>query len=294
MKRFIIQVLCIAIPCLAFLGWIEWRLRSMPNDYTYKKAFLDERSDEIEHLILGSSLSWRGINPQLIGPNSYNAAFSGQSLKYDSFLLSKYKEQLTSLENVILTIFYPTFEFERNELLGNIEKYYSVYFDFGPPTVLFNLYNGVQIRKQFHKYAQDPNAFIHSDPLGFRSEVAPLVGTLQANAEKMAHFHTADFPKVRENNLDHLRTIVDMCASMNAHLYLVLYPANEWYRKHLDEQQIERMRTLTSGFKGEKVQVLDYFESNEFDDSDFFDGIHLNSKGAEQLSQLISKEINKE
>ncbi len=293
MRSFVFKILIVAIPCLAFLGWIEWKLRSIPNDYTYKKEYLDTRSNEIEHLILGSSLSWRGIDPEFVGPNTYNASFSGQSLKYDAYLLSLYQDKLTSLKDVVITIYYPTFEFERNELLGNIDKFYSVYFDYGPPTVLFNLYNGTQITNQLRRYGEDPRAFIKSDSMGFRGEVAPLVGTIEENAKKMAYFHTADFPDVRKVNLEHLNKIISICKKSDANLYLVIHPANDYYRNGLDDLQTKRMRDICSSVEDENVHVLDLFESSEFSVEDFFDGIHLNENGAKKLSQLISKELNK-
>ncbi len=64
MKRFVIKTIYISLPILVVAILMEILLRNTPNDYLFKKQYLDKHSSEIETLILGSSHSFYGFNPE--------------------------------------------------------------------------------------------------------------------------------------------------------------------------------------------------------------------------------------
>ena len=105
-------------------------LRNIPNEYSIKKDYLDANSNHIEILVLGSSHSYRGVNPEFINGKVYNAAFFSQSLDYDFAILNKYNGEWDSLKNIILPISYGSLY---TKLDSGIEswrvKNYNIYFD---------------------------------------------------------------------------------------------------------------------------------------------------------------------
>ena len=64
MRKFITKTIYISLPIIVIAIIMEILLRNIPNDYLFKKKYLDEYSSEIETLILGSSHSLYGFNPE--------------------------------------------------------------------------------------------------------------------------------------------------------------------------------------------------------------------------------------
>ncbi|HRB69044.1 MAG TPA: hypothetical protein PLC92_02955, partial [Chitinophagales bacterium] len=77
---------------------LELLLRDIPNDYSFKKNYLNTNSNNIEVLFLGSSHIYYGINPEYISQKSFNAAHISQSLNFDLAILEKYKDRWTNLK----------------------------------------------------------------------------------------------------------------------------------------------------------------------------------------------------
>ena len=92
MKRFVIKTIYISLPILVVAILMEILLRNTPNDYLFKKQYLDKHSSEIETLILGSSHSFYGFNPEYFSSNTFNASHISQSLNYDFEILKKYQD----------------------------------------------------------------------------------------------------------------------------------------------------------------------------------------------------------
>ena len=130
MKRFIVRALCFILPVLAGLTLGEYFLRQVPNDYSFKKEWLDHNSSQVEVLVLGSSHTYYGVNPVYFSKKSFNAAYVSQSIPYDYFIFTKYVNQMKNLSYVILPISYFS-------LWGSLEndgeayrlKNYSIYYD---------------------------------------------------------------------------------------------------------------------------------------------------------------------
>lgn len=83
-KRLIIFLL----PILLGLCVLESFLRAIPNDYSYKKKYLDENAEDLELLILGNSHYYRGILAEDLNINSFNAAYVSQSLNLDFLIFN--------------------------------------------------------------------------------------------------------------------------------------------------------------------------------------------------------------
>src|SRR5574339_19425 len=98
MSKFL-RNLCLFLLPVFFLGSVmEGLIRNIPNDYSYKRGYLDKNAGSIEVLFLGSSHAYRDIDPALIHANSFNAAYVSQSLYYDNRILKKYETQWSHLK----------------------------------------------------------------------------------------------------------------------------------------------------------------------------------------------------
>ncbi|OCB78491.1 hypothetical protein [Flavobacterium crassostreae] len=106
MSKFIKLFALFLIPILVVMTSFELLLRNIPNDYSYKKKYLDAKSDGIEVLFLGSSHIYFGINPEYITKKSFNVAHSSQSLNFDLEIIKKYKNRWKNLKYIIVPIDY--------------------------------------------------------------------------------------------------------------------------------------------------------------------------------------------
>ena len=98
MKKFIKRAVIFSIPVVITIICIELLLRKIPNDYRYKNEYLENHSNEIEILFLGSSHVYYGVNPKYITYNSFNAANKSQSLDYDVKILQKFEKKLKNIK----------------------------------------------------------------------------------------------------------------------------------------------------------------------------------------------------
>ena len=293
MKKFLVRGAFILIPLLAFLGFLEWQLRKIPNDYAYKRAYLDRHASEIEVLILGSSLSWSGLDPSLFRDNCYNAAFQGQTLHYDKLIFEKYKRDWKSLQDVVLTVFYPTMEYRMSEVAEVREANYSVYFDAFPPRLIFPNYNGVQIQQMFRRYWQDPSSLVESDSLGFGLKDRITPETQSEQAKRLAQQHTRSSPKHRKFNRTQLKKLAVECNKIGVDLWIIVHPAQKNYRDHINHEQMEFLLEACQEVSGNhpNVHYINYFDNERFRPEFFNDGIHLNRQGADLLSHLADSLI---
>jgi hypothetical protein len=106
MKKFIIYTLWFILPFVIIAIPMEYMLRQIPNDYKYKKNYLDKHSNEIQTLILGTSHAFYGIDPIYFSTNTFNASNVSQSLRFDFEILKKYQNEFANLETIVLAISY--------------------------------------------------------------------------------------------------------------------------------------------------------------------------------------------
>ena len=86
MSKFIKKVLIFSTPIIIFIILMEVLLREIPNDYSYKKNYLDTHSSEIETLFLGSSHTYYGVNPEFIKSNSFKISQKKRNLCHAALL----------------------------------------------------------------------------------------------------------------------------------------------------------------------------------------------------------------
>jgi len=83
MKKFITKTIFLLIPIIICAICMELLLRQLPNDYKYKKEYLDAHANKIETLILGSSHSFFDLDPTYFSNITFNAGEVSQTLNYD-------------------------------------------------------------------------------------------------------------------------------------------------------------------------------------------------------------------
>jgi hypothetical protein len=308
MKKFIIKSLLylMFIFVLASIG--ELILRCVPNDYSYKKHYLDIHANEIQTLILGNSHTYYGINPVYFSGSTFNASHISQSLEYDYEILKRYDEKLTSLQTVILPVSYFTLW---SNLISGTEswriKNYIIYYGItrGNEPVKFHFELSSNSFKtnieRLKSYFTNKNNITYS-PSGWGTNYSSKnPQDLEETGKTAARRHKKNLnlnenKKTFEYNISVLDSIANICRKHNAKLFLFTPPSYKTYRQNLDPNQLNETIKTANTFTSRNPDCiyLNLLTDTTFIPADYYDADHLSEKGAEKLSSLINTHINKE
>jgi len=307
MKRFVIKTIYISLPILGVAILMELLLRNTPNDYLFKKQYLDKHSSEIETLILGSSHSFYGFNPEYFSSNTFNASHISQSLNYDFEILKKYQDQFKNLKTIILPISYFT-------LFGKLEagseswrvKNYIIYYDLNSSKSLIDysevLSNRINVNiKRIASYYVLGNSTISCTDLGwgtsYNSKNARDLAETGKTASKrhtMEDINSDKYQQIFQENIFILESIIQWSNKNNVNVLLLTPPAFETYRQNLNQEQLKITINTTSEIcsRYENCIYENLLSDINFVALDFFDADHLSEIGAKKLSELINEKIS--
>ena len=279
---------------------MEFLLRDIPNDYKLKKDFLDKNSNNIEILCLGSSHAYYGINPVYFSKNSFNGSHISQSIDYDLQILKKYQNNLNNLKYILIPISYFTLY---SKLDSGIEswrvKNYSLYYNIQTSNnikdyseVLSNSVN-VNIKRLGSYYIKKKQAITCSE-LGFGqgyslSNQRNLIKTGITASKR----HTKKDGLLFNENMDTLRSIIQLAKINKSVVIFFTPPAYYTYRENLNADQLEETVNAISKIAKEFNNVIykNYMYDKMFIENDFYDADHLNEIGAEKLTKLLNNLI---
>ena len=246
----------------------------------YKKyKEIEKYKDNTETLILGSSHGVYGYNAI---DGEYNLALSSQDLYYSFKLYEKYSAELPKLKNIIL--FYSVFSNgfildktgEKQRVLAyknlfkipvlNDSLYFKVY------NLSFPHYLG-KVKKRLINYnhgnIENPKFFV--DP-----EITP---------ELRAKQHLKN--NLRPNKQNYwVENLINLAKNNKHCVYIVLSPATDAYKNCLPDSK-ELFKDILDLICDKDVCLVDLYNSELFTDEDFGDLDHLNSNGAEKLSNYV-------
>ncbi len=306
MKRFVIKTVCIALPLLVVALALEVLLRIIPNDYTFKKNYLDNHSFEIETLILGSSHSFYGINPDYFSRKTFNASHISQSLVYDLAIVKKYEDRFENLKTVVLPISYFT-------LYGKLEagpeswriKNYMIYYGMNSSKLFTDYFEvlsnrlDVNVKRLLSYYVFGNPAVTCTESgwgVGYNSKNAQDLiesGKTAAQRHTIKDLHSAKYQEIVNDNIQTLKTIIQWCKERRVRILLLTTPAFETYLKHLNAKQynttIKTTRDICADYSN--CKYLNLIDDTRFVSTDFFDADHLSDRGAQKLSKLIGDVI---
>ena len=296
MNSFLKKSLLFSLPILLVAISFELLLRRIPNDYQYKKDYLDKNSKSIQTLFLGSSHSYFGINPEFTQSKSFNASYMSQSYKYDLKILKKYDGKWDSLKCIAIPVSYFS-------LFWNLEtgieswrtKNYMIYYGFNCSAnvkdyseFLSNTFK-VNFLKLYSFYWVKQNT-INCTDLGFGLDYnSKYKKELIKSAAERAKVHTAKDFEFFNQNKEYLTQIVQFAKARNIKIVLYTPPAYSTYVEKLDKKQldytIQTAEELQKNYKN--VTYLNFMTDKRFQENDFYDVDHLNEIGAKKLTLLV-------
>lgn len=294
------------MPVLISAILLEIVLRQIPNDYSYKKNYLDTHADEIETLILGSSHSYYGIDPVYFSDNTFNAAHVSQSLTYDYEILKRYDEKLVSLKTVVIPISYFTLWSKLSNgteswRIKNYIIYYGItneedslkfHFEISSNSLITNI---VRLKS----YLQGINNITCSKQGWGTSYSSKNAQNLEKTGKTASIRHTRNSiysfenKKLFADNGLFLDSIINICHKHNAKVLLFTPPAYKTYREHLNEKQLNAMIKTANKVANSysNCTYTNLMTDSTFISADYYDADHLSEIGAKKLSILIDRYI---
>jgi hypothetical protein len=300
MNQFIKRTLFFSIPVIVCIAIMELLLRNIPNDYSYKKNYLDQHSYQIETLFLGSSHSLYAVNPEYLNSNSFNAAHVAQSLDYDVEILKKYANQMDKLKYIIVPIDYFSLY---NRLETGVEywriKNYTIYYGFDKSSGFvenLELLNGKWSENSFrvYKYLWKKKSEISCNQRGWGTNYnsknkQDLFVTAKAAAKRHAKKSISFF----DENVKIVDEIISIAKSKNVKVIFYTCPAYKTYVSQLNQEQLQKTILTIKGIQNLNTNVFYYNFLNDakFTAKDFYDADHLNEIGAEKFSKKMDSII---
>lgn len=307
MKKFVLKAIAFSFPIIVGIFVLELLLRNIPNEYLFKKQYLDQHSSKIETLILGSSHSYYGLDPKYFSTNTFNASHVSQSLNYDFEILKKYQNKFNNLKTIVLPISYFSLfaKLETGSESWRI-KNYMIYYDMNTSKSIINyseiLSNKSNVNlKRIISYYLAGNSTISCSKLGWgtsynsaNSKDLNETGKISAIRHTRENINSKMHQKAFQENLLLIDSILQWADKNDINILLFTPPAFETYRKNLSSEQLQltinTTRDICSKYKSCDYEFL--LSDSRFQTEDFYDGDHLSEIGAKKLSILINDEIN--
>jgi len=300
MKHFILKMIYALVPILITSASAELLLREIPNDYSYKRDFLNKNSSNIETLFLGSSHTYYGVNPEFIKGNSFNASHISQSIDYDYEILKKYEKNWDNLKYIAIPIDYFTLF---STLSSGIEywrvKNYEIYYDIN---ISFRLQDKFEILsmkpminlQRIHSFYLKSKTSITCSKSGYGIEKWKNSSLSKAGLAA-AKRHTNQDKINLNSNINALQSIISFSQHRNIKIIFYTSPAYYTYVSNLDKEQLQGTFKIINNLtdKNTNCTYYNFLEDNSFDSTDFRDADHLNELGANKFTLKLDSIINR-
>lgn len=257
-------------------------------DYKIRKL-LSEKN--IELVITGLSYAEVGIRSELLNKKSINFALSAQDLFYDykiaKYLLN-YSEIKNSVKYLIMGLAYYSFDYD---ITKSIAKYrIHRYLDYIEDTHNNNDKIGIYITKCFYEKRLSMEYYEEMSNIKDNTILEDDNPEQEYISQKNS---SMNYKLSRKENTVIFEKYLKILKYYNIKPIIVISPTSKYYYKYFKNgyQKNKFYKIIEKFKKAYDFQVIDYFNSDLFEDNDFWDHGHLNRKGAEKFTQILNNEI---
>ncbi len=280
----------------------ELLLRNIPNDYSFKKKYLNTNSNNIEVLFLGNSHIYFGINPEYISRKSFNGAHISQSLNFDLAILEKYNDRWANLKYIIIPIDYLSMYWTLECGIENWRvKNYSIYYDIstnGNYWSGFEIFNGKLPSNisRAKSYLFNGKFDITCNKFGFGTaynskDSKDLIKTGKTASKR----HTfGNNQPLFSKNIQTINSMIEFANRHNLKIIFITCPAYSSYRENLNPIQLYNSVNIIKQIsaKNSNTYYYNFLTDKTFVADDYYDADHLNEIGAKKLTLKIDSLIN--
>jgi hypothetical protein len=281
-------------------------------EFFIKFSNFKESKKAYNGLITGLSYIQKGVNEKYLEGNFFNFANPSQDIFYDFEIFKyaySYKEIKDNIKYAIIGLSYYSFQYDlsKSRSKHRINYYY-------PIVKKFHNYEFINHVSEYHRAADKLTEHLfHSDHLlkVFESQKGQFekqieeTNNLMYNCQKendeeilkdiqfIRRDFNKDYPETVKENKKILTKYLEFIKQHSIKPIIVICPTTKLYQSFAPKRFKEEFYEIIDELKNNyDFQILDYFNSNEFEDNDFYDPSHINNKGAKKLSLLLNKDIN--
>lgn len=302
MKQFLCKTILLSSTVVILLLIGEYAVRQVPNPYKYKHQWMLENAENVQTLILGSSHTYFGINPEKFSKKTFSLANTSQNYEYDYYLLNQYIEQCTKLESIIIPVSY--FSLFSSRFEDREEWWYAIN---------YKIYMDCNIHSDFSRYnfelahpsvyrGKMISIFSPSTTLGFTDygmgttySIDKKLNTWE-DSEAAISRHTAKNLSLMDKNLDWLHKIIEVCKEKEITLTLITTPTWHTYYNNINKIQLSKTFEIIDSIQKEHpfVKYYNFLSDNRFVADDFYDCDHLSNIGADKFSKILNELLSSE
>lgn len=289
MKQYLRDILFTLLFGIAVVIPIEVVYNHQDNMMGYKYSYLETHPDRIKTLNLGHSQASVGIDPQIIGDSTFNAAVSGRIIYYDLILMRKYIDRMPNLQTVIYPMHY-TFS-GGCRFYNDDNSHRSNIFEHGH---FLHLYNDRYPVKSLLSHSAFLSGQLTSKAFGKSKEVYDSLGHVRLDGTS-DNFAQDLVTQDRQEEFTHdLTDLALLCKEHGVRLIVITPPFHSRATRETTPTGMNNLyQTIASVQKTSPVEYHNYLaDSLVFTDSLFFDATHLNHTGATLFSHHIKEDFS--
>jgi hypothetical protein len=304
MKIFILKLIYFFSPIIVILIIIELGLSSANNSYTEKKKYFEKQLGDIQILVMGSSHSLFGINPEYFDELGFNLSNVSQSLFYDKELIFKYIDHLPKLKMIIIPISYFSLYYSLNDKNAESWRAFFYYQFWGikidykqfsfkkySKIALYGIKESLKITlKLFNNkldYSIMKNGF---QPMNSQDSNCFDIKSIK---NRISFYNSLIDEDNLFENKKHLEDLLSIIKE-NIQIYFITLPV---YKKHYELLNKKILKNnefiLKSLCKQQRCKYLNYLCDERFSLEDFRDADHLNLNGAKKISKILNLDIKR-
>lgn len=310
MKTFIYRLLSISSVLFVIIIALELIAFAFPNEYSFKRKYVEKSGDKIKVLVLGHSHTAHGIDPMAIGDSVFNMAISGRVHYYDAQLAERYIPTLKNLKCVIWPIGYNfgylsyLYDVTENKISNDFmstyqcmyEKYMNISYEKHIP--YFHLSELTVNSHEFTKkiFSKNKASMMDCDSVGYKKLSKK---DRKADWKQEIHIFQIDYshpdtPKARQEGIDNFKRIAAACRNANVRLVVISTPCYRTYRERMTERGKRKMMECVDSMRSvyPAMEYYNFIADSRFTDDDFFDASHVCDQGAEKLSKILKDTLN--
>lgn len=312
MKQFIKKAIIFSCIVILVFVVVECLLLKVPNEYSYKRNYIEQCGESISTLVLGHSHAGNGINPHFLGDSAFNMAISGRNHYYDAILAERYIPKLANLKCVIWPLGY-NFQYmsyrypkltsrKKNETDYSstykcmYEKYMSIPANDGKPKFYYWMelvHSQLDVKSRiFNK-----NFFeVHQcDSLGFeRLEVKSKSPTWKDDKLPIEIvYDNENVSNALMEGIADFKKIALVCKNAGIRLVVVTLPCHQSFLEQTTERGLKEMYECVDAMKDvyAELEYYNYISDTRFVDDDFYNSSHLTDVGAEKFTKILYKDL---
>lgn len=295
MKLFVKNIALFSIVIIMIIAAAEIYVENLSNPCKDKHKWMLAHSENVETLVLGSSHTYYGIRPDMLGKNAYSLALVSQTYRYDAYLLQHYN--MPKLKNVIIPFSYFS-------LWEDIDLQKEMSFE----ATRYRIYMDCDIHSRIGEYGFE---FMHIN--SFKEKLKSIYTpskmswdeygwgtnyTIESrnedwdNGEIRAKNNTyPDNSEYVSLNINFLQNIIDFCNNRNIKVTIITTPVSytflkyeSSYQKEINKKELRRILK-----QNPNIKYLNFENDSSFTDKDFYDADHLNTDGATKLTLKLSE-----